>query len=522
MLATRLAGLALGFATNPAYLNPQYALRWSADGAGLAGGLAYTVEPDFCSKLMPQFEDRSYIWCSYLQSAMLRAFETWSMNHQSISFMNVTDACAAEERVIQCRNAAATSSSDPHATTDGNCTKLCSVAQIFVLAEYLSYSLPARVDLWDMVNGSISSVSTNNPPLATSGAVVKNQPRIGAAALTFNRNQCMYLDSTFCQGMHQMQADGASVLVVFSLVCMPFFACALVGLIIRLCLSIGALRTSKRGCPMSSCEAIHTLTTPIWVTWLLMTLAIVCPYVYFSIAAPCVRCFDFEASFVQAIGQVLGLSDPSASGAANYEVVQPLNSSNCAGEALALPLANPLLRQVVFTSTEVGDGPVMLSPERTRAERCPSLDDLQGLNYLYPTCSMTRQEDPVCIESLQSLGVLRFAAVVIAGIMASFVVIAICSAGSGCITRRPEEEEEDMMDESADADAQEAPEKADAASVDSKEKYPAAESATSSEVVTKRPPGCAAGGATTATAGGARALGSAPAPAASSGRMTRI
>ena len=69
--AGRLRGVALGFATTPASSTASYVLRWSADSSGLAGGLGYTVEPDFCAKLMPQFEDREYITCSFLESAIL-------------------------------------------------------------------------------------------------------------------------------------------------------------------------------------------------------------------------------------------------------------------------------------------------------------------------------------------------------------------------------------------------------------------------------------------------------------------
>ena len=132
MAASLLAGLAVGFSVTPSTPGAPYVLRWPADAAGLSGGLGFAVEADFCSKLMPQFEDRRYIWCSFLQSAMLRAFESWSMNHQDISFKNVTDICAAEKAVIECREERQ-NVTDKRATTDGNCTKLCSAAQILSL-----------------------------------------------------------------------------------------------------------------------------------------------------------------------------------------------------------------------------------------------------------------------------------------------------------------------------------------------------------------------------------------------------
>ena len=411
---------------------------------------------------------------------MQRAFETWSQNHQDISFVNVTEICDAEEAVIRCRAQHTTNSTDtntedgdlgsgegetgqfevgadPRATTNGNCTKLCSAAKVFVLAEHLyagsnAFPLPAQVGLWAAVNDTaesrIGEGISLQAPRTTSGAYAWNQPRIGAATLTFNRNQCMYLDSTFCKGMHEMKANGMSPLVFFALVCMPIFACAIVGLIVRLGISIQTLRKSEGGCAARSRDALHALTTPIWLTFLLIAMIIIFPYVYFSIAVPCVRCFDFEASFVQAVGGVLGLSDPGAEGAANYEFKQALNSSNCAGEAIATPGTNNLLRRATLEPTAVGDGPVMLSPRRTRAEHCPSLDDLQGLNFLYPTCNnLTRQEDPICIESLQSLGLLRFAGIVIVGVVVSFITVAACS----CLTRRTDTASSSTSDGPANA-----------------------------------------------------------------------
>lgn len=521
MAAQLLSGLAVGFATTPSALDATFALRWSADASGLTGGLSFAVEPDFCSKLMPQFEDRQYIYCSYLQSAMLRAFETWSMNHQDISFINVTDVCNIDEAVLACRTESG-NSTDPQATTNGNCTKLCSRAQIFVLADHLHaadaivsqgsqtvFPLPAKVGLWQSVNDTTETyITRTTAPRTTSGVFAGNQPKIGQATITFNRYHCKYLDSTFCRGMHEMQASGMSALVVFSLAVAPFLAIAIVGMILRLFAAVQAGR--KSGSP---CEGIFIITTPIWLMFALVAMAIVCPYVYFSIARPCVRCFDFEASFVQAVGTVLGLSDPSAT-SANYEFVQPLNSSNCADGAIKIPSASPLLRQVAFIKgTEVGNGPVMLTPQRTRVERCPSLDDLQGLNYLYPTCSLTRQSDPVCIESMQSLGALRFASVVMMGIVCSFLSIACCSCCSRGIVEENKkaaagEEGEAENEEAEENDAKDADVKA--AKVDKTNAaatYPAATSTTLSQ------PAKTAQAAAPAAAGPSSAMAAAPSAA---------
>ena len=42
-----------------------------------------------------------------------------------------------------------------------------------------------------------------------------------------------------------------------------------------------------------------------------------------------------------------------------------------------------------------------------RSQACLSVDDLDGLNYLYPTCDLTRQQPPSCVKSRRNSGWLR-------------------------------------------------------------------------------------------------------------------
>ena len=468
MAAALLAALAIGFSTTPPDSGVSYALRWSAVPSGLIDGLGFAVEPDFCAKVMPQFEDRRYIACSYLQSAILRAFETWSSNHPDISFVNVTEVCANDRDVVDCME-------DANRTIDrGNCTKLCSAAQVFVLAEGLvdsfnrTHTLPARVEHFQSI-GLTSSEAVEpgqfggSPPLTTSGVYATRDGTIGKATLTINLDQCLYLDSTFCFGMHEIEANGIRVYILFALIMMPVFACALVGLGVRCCLSINALRRKDHSGIDNCYESCHVVTTPIWLTWLLLAAGIICPYVYFSIAAPCVRCFDFEATFAHYVGRVLGLSAPNVDGVANYELTKPINSSTCVADVLYPPAhRNSMLRSVNFTSSPLGEGPLMRTPSRTRVERCPSLDDLQGLNYLYPPCSLTRQDDPVCVRSFANFGLMRFASVVVVGIIVAFLVVSCCSwcSGAGLRGLRAREAAEAAPPEEPEAEPEPSEEKA--------------------------------------------------------------
>ena len=75
--------LVLGFSFDPSPNTSSYIKRWtmppSADSEeGLGGGIAFAVEPDFCSKVMDSLVDSNYATCEYIEQATLRAFETWA------------------------------------------------------------------------------------------------------------------------------------------------------------------------------------------------------------------------------------------------------------------------------------------------------------------------------------------------------------------------------------------------------------------------------------------------------------
>lgn len=43
----------------------------------------------------------------------------------------------------------------------------------------------------------------------------------------------------------------------------------------------------------------------------------------------------------------------------------------------------------------------------SQAAPCPTQDDLDGLNMLYPVCGDIRQTEPLCSKSHENLGLLR-------------------------------------------------------------------------------------------------------------------
>lgn len=277
----------------------------------------------------------------------------------------------------------------------------------------------------------------------------------------------MYLDSSFCTGMHSIEANGMSVFVVFSLILMPVFACAIVAMVARIVCSATHMRDGhgKRRSWIFGCMAsLHDFTTPIWMTWSLLGIMIIAPYVYFSVAEPCVQCFDFESSMVHYVGEVLGLSDPQKEAPLNGNFglrdymdnlnvtrTRKLDSFNCAGIALLAPTATNALVQIAeYNETGVGTGSVMLTPSKVRAERCPTLDDVRGLNLLYPTCEYTQQTEPQCSPPVFRLGLTRFSAVVVAGLIVSFLVILVVSwTTTWCLRQLSKEEDAAVKKEAA-------------------------------------------------------------------------
>lgn len=164
-------------------------------------------------------------------------------------------------------------------------------------------------------------------------------------------------------------------------------------------------------------------------------LAILCPYVYFNIAEPCTSCFSFEASMVQATGQVLGLTDPSLPGSVDYKKRETFSLSNCADSA-GIGYAKLNVDRSNYTDAGLGNGPVMLTPSKIRGERCPSQDDLDGLNFLYPTCSHAHEVDPTCVRSSVDYGVMQFAVTVLLGWLLSMVVVVLCAYSSQYLSER--------------------------------------------------------------------------------------
>jgi hypothetical protein len=94
--------------TMPDGATQDYKLLWSmpanaTDDSGLGGGIAFAIDPSFCSTVRPFFrEDKqgdvafkpfTWVTCEEINDALARAMSTWSANHPYIKWYNVTDEC---------------------------------------------------------------------------------------------------------------------------------------------------------------------------------------------------------------------------------------------------------------------------------------------------------------------------------------------------------------------------------------------------------------------------------------------
>ena len=67
---------------------------------GLGGGITWALHPSFCEELLPRFPEASragtfatFLSCASIRHAVASALDTWSANHERITFHDVTDRC---------------------------------------------------------------------------------------------------------------------------------------------------------------------------------------------------------------------------------------------------------------------------------------------------------------------------------------------------------------------------------------------------------------------------------------------
>jgi hypothetical protein len=125
--------------------------------------------------------------------------------------------------------------------------------------------------------------------------------------------------------------------------------------------------------------------------WLLLLFP---PLFYASVFRPCTECYDFRQVLTHEAGHLLGLDHPDIEGR-NMRATAPMSGATCRSEALH--------------ARGMADAPaesMMLRLAQHSQHGCLSDDDLEGLNFLYPTCDGALSAVR-CDKSSSRVGLLR-------------------------------------------------------------------------------------------------------------------
>lgn len=168
---------------------------------GLGGGLTFAYDPSVCDELLPAFTESHKLWgvsfidCDSIKQAIRSAFASWSANHPSLKFHDVTADCQATAD-----------------WTGGPMGIGCSRAEIYLSTTTNATSIDAAATTlnefaWDDNFHHPNGVRAVPGLYATRGSIIR-----------FSRSNgvCWYLDSSFCEGFHRMKREmGADTVLLF-------------------------------------------------------------------------------------------------------------------------------------------------------------------------------------------------------------------------------------------------------------------------------------------------------------------
>ena len=404
----------------------------SSEDAGLGNGIQYAVDGGLCERLLPRFREQSqhplarilslgvtFVDCIEIYDAIGRGFGTWASNHKQIAFKDVSGVCS---RLSGSANASA-----------------CDVAEVTIDALAPEDDSEAKLAAF-VRNYRAKAVlfSTSTGRRTTGGRYEPADFAIGYSEMVFNTAQCWYLDNTFCAPLHAMSEvvdivfrvglllmwlGGWAMLVLWlqdassralrelratsdEVLDDPHFEG--VGLREAPTAALVAADKRRRACcgrygrrlsalATGFTDAIEGLSALSATACLLLLISP--PVGYLQIYAPCIECYDFEAAAAHEIGHVLGFHHPNDDTKRNFRATTgPMGAAICAS-----PLTD------LETNTSASPAPsIMFATTTHNARACLSADDLDGLNYLYPSCDVVRASArPFCVKAKRRSGYLR-------------------------------------------------------------------------------------------------------------------
>ena len=328
---------------------------------------------------------------------------TWQMNSQHVSFTDVTDECAVE-------------------LAEGG---ECAMAELVIMPSDMRQFGKDNAIFAAMVLNNFSDV--DRTPRTTAGVQLNHGFGLKSSKMYISTSSCWYLDATFCYMFNRMRegfADNLVLLLIrigsFGLV--TFGGCLLLVGVTRVVMAALGLESfmtkndrrrkdvskmgetpslPKRALVSAGAKLGEFNTLQVLITVFTLTFG---PVFYFQFFGPCWDCFDFEATVAHEVGHVLGFGHPDADPKLNVAVQINVTMGKV---ACGMPLDYVQLEEPI-EANKARDTSVMFSFTKHRDRTCLLGDDLDGLNFLYPSCTGFRT-DPLCLKQLQLLGYIRLA-----------------------------------------------------------------------------------------------------------------
>jgi len=302
-----------------------------------------------------------------------------------------------------------------------------------------SYTTSAAAQAVPYPQYSPTFLSTNSrSPYVKVGAnqIPRSVIEVTGGRLSFNTDDpyCWYLDSSFCQGWHELkQKNSVDGVYIFSITLLFFFwgVAMFVATAHFLLLLRNVVRDNKD--LMDDLEPLGPRVAKALLLaadklgcyrMVVRLLLIMLPWAFYkAIFITCWECYDFEAVAAHQIGHLLGLGQPDLlpsellpyqgpAGQNSYSwqlaAGWQLNSSNCwAPWDAVLPGIPPGLEHEDINPATGNRWALMDSVDKHNPRTCLTNDDLEGLNVLYPTCTGAITQPQCSKQSLYFLGWFR-------------------------------------------------------------------------------------------------------------------
>ena len=445
--------LLLGVHGAAGFAYPDARARWtlpydSLSQEGLSRKIRFALHPDFCEELRGKFFEtklaRSFgavglVRCEEIEETMNRAFNAWAFNNKRLDFYNVTSYCTEEELAAsQCEAvemmivASATGSRIP-----GNVTLTTSsslpIDTSGVDTRMSWYPDPEDAGYIEALGGYVAGNIPAEPTRVISpGNVVTGDQTITHAHIRFTADDdvCWYLDDSICTSFWKNDIDKEKLLDGM------YGVCVLTGTLILMYRGVRLWG----GLILKGKEFAHKILmihlSNFAVTWLIGALIIIPNAVYFGMLKSCIDCYSFEATAVHLIGQSLGIG-VLEDGAATMSVLQRQDTSPpspvtmgmddlgygrvCQNAYRTPAMGNSYLEETDWTEEcDSDDEPwtcknrdfsVMLPLDYHHNRPCLSDDDLEALNWLYPSCYGANKE-PICVRADRNHTIIKVLALI--------------------------------------------------------------------------------------------------------------